>query len=197
MAGRPSNRDERYGQVMEAFVRCVARMGLDGATLSAVADEAGLTRPLIRHHLGNRDEMILALQDYVLGEFDRATNELMAMLPDTGGARAMVDILFRDAADSSPELIMAFAALTAKAGQDDALKEACRKSVLSFEAQIAGALGRSYPRAHEDQRQIAAHGIVALYFNVTSLGALEMPEDWRNLSKTLAESLCAKLEETS
>lgn len=195
MAGRPSNRDERYEQVMEAFVRCVARMGLDGATLSAIADEAGLSRPLIRHHLGNRDEMITALQDYVLGEFESATAELVNMLPNTGAATAMVDILFSESTDSSPDLTMAFAALTAKASQDDALKEACRASVLDFEAQVADILGRSYPKAPEGKRKVAAHGIVALYFNTTSLSALDMPKDWRNLSRTLALSSCDKLGE--
>jgi AcrR family transcriptional regulator len=62
MAGRPSNRDERYAQVMQALVRCVARFGLEGASLTQIAAEAGLSRPLIRHHLGNREDMIAALQ---------------------------------------------------------------------------------------------------------------------------------------
>lgn len=195
MVGRPSNRDERYGQVMEAFVRCVARMGLEGATLSTIAQEAGLTRPLIRHHLGNRDDMIKSLQDYVLGEFDSGAKVLVNMLPATGAATAMVDILFSDMSATSPDLIMAFAALTAKAAEDDALKEACRKSVLRFETQVAEVLGHSYPEAQEGRRKIAAHGIVALYFNSASLNPLEMPEDWRKLSKTIATSLCETLGE--
>ena len=58
MAGRPSNQNERYLQVMEAMVRCVARFGLDGATLERIAAEAELSRPLIRHHLGNREDML-------------------------------------------------------------------------------------------------------------------------------------------
>lgn len=178
---------------MEAFVRCVARMGLDGATLSTIAKEAGLTRPLIRHHLGNRDKMISALQDYVLGEFDSAANDLVRALPDSDAATAMVDILFSESSKSSPDLIMVFAALTAKAGEDDALREACRASILRFETQVAEVLERSYPEAPQETRRIAAHGIVALYFNSASLDALDMPSDWRHLSKTLANSLCEKL----
>ncbi|MEV0585321.1 TetR family transcriptional regulator [Nonomuraea sp. NPDC050310] len=39
------------------FTRCVARYGLDGATLQRVADEAGTARGHICHHAGNREEL--------------------------------------------------------------------------------------------------------------------------------------------
>lgn len=191
--GRPSNRDERYGQVMEAFVRCVARMGLDGATLSAIAKEARLTRPLIRHHLGNRDEMIVALQDYVLDQFNSAANELVAALPDSDPAHVLVNHLFSDQSDSSPDLVLAFAALTARASEDGELRANCRASILGFEVQVAEVLQRNYPKAPQMDTQQAAHGIVALYFNTSSLAALEMPTEWVNRSKAMAVSLCENL----
>ena len=80
MAGRPTNRDERHKQVMHALVRCVARFGLDGATLSQVAEEAGLARPLIRHHIGNREDMIAALTDFVLKTFAEQTEAMVDAL---------------------------------------------------------------------------------------------------------------------
>lgn len=193
--GRPSNRDERYGQVMEAFVRCVARMGLDGATLSTIAREAGLTRPLIRHHLGNRDEMIQALQDYVLDQFDSAADELIAALPDAKPAHALINYLFSDQSDTSPDLVLAFAALTARACENDELRTNCRDSILRFEAQVTEVLQRNYLDASEINAQRAAHGIVALYYNTASLAALEMPTEWVNQSKAMAISLCKNLEE--
>ena len=63
MVGRPSNRDDRYEQIMQALIRCVARYGVEGASLAQIAEEAGLKRPLVRHHLGNREDMEL------LGDF--------------------------------------------------------------------------------------------------------------------------------
>ncbi|WP_425045076.1 TetR/AcrR family transcriptional regulator [Primorskyibacter sp. S87] len=195
MAGRPSNRDERYSQVMQALVRCVARFGLEGASLTQIAAEAGLSRPLIRHHLGNREDMIAALQDFVLDKFDKDTELLIAALPETGAATALVDYLFSDTAESSPDMVLAFAALTARAAEDADLRAACRKSALNFEAEIAKALRKSFPKAEPHAVDTAAHGIVALYMNTASLAPLDMPQGWAHTGHAIAQSLLERLED--
>ena len=53
---RPSVKEERREQILTAYEQCVARYGVEGATLDKVAEEAGLARPLIRHNIGNREE---------------------------------------------------------------------------------------------------------------------------------------------
>ncbi|MDA7966497.1 TetR/AcrR family transcriptional regulator [Ruegeria sp.] len=194
MVGRPSTRDERYVQVMQALVRCVARFGLEGASLTQIAAEAGLTRPLIRHHLGNRDEMIAALQDYVLQSFADQTQALVAALPKDAAGPTLIDLLFSDTTGSSPDMVLAFAALTARAAEDADLRTACRASLLEFEAAIRGALGQAYPQADDRRVDAAAHGIVALYLNVASLAPLDMPQEWAQTARTLACKLLAELE---
>lgn len=182
---------------MQALVRCVARLGLDGATLAAIAAESGLSRPLIRHHLGNRDEIIAALQAYVLTDFTAQTEALEAALPAADPATALIEILFSDVGETAPDLVLAFAALTARAAQDPALREACRATVLEFEAAVARALQTEHPSAPAKEVRRAAQGIVALYFNATSLSPLDMPPVWRDDAKTLAQSLCQNLGATS
>jgi AcrR family transcriptional regulator len=194
MAGRPSNRDERYAQVMQALVRCVARFGLEGASLTQIAAEAGLSRPLIRHHLGNREDMIAALQTYVLQSFAEQTQALIAALPETGASAAMIDILFADTTGSSPDRVLAFAALTARAAEDPGLSVACRDSVLSFETTVATVLRNDHPQAAPDTVRAAAQGIVALYLNVASLAPLNMPQDWVQTAQTLAHNLLKGLD---
>ncbi|MDP5218467.1 TetR/AcrR family transcriptional regulator [Ruegeria sp. 2205SS24-7] len=197
MAGRPSNRDERYAQVMQALVRCVARFGLEGASLTQIADEAGLTRPLIRHHLGNRDEMIAALQGYVLESFAEQTEALIAALPEDATGAALVDILFSETTGSSPDMILAFAALTARAAEDANLRAACRESLLEFEATITGVLRQDHPQAEDHAINAAAHGILALYLNVASLAPLDMPTEWAHTAHALARSLLNRLGDPS
>lgn len=197
MVGRPSNRDERYIQVMQALVRCVARFGLEGASLTQIAAEAGLTRPLIRHHLGNRDDMIAALQDYVLQCFAEQTEALIAALPEDAAGAALVDLLFCETAGSSPDMILAFAALTARAAEDSDLRAACRESLMGFEAAVTGVLRREYPHADHQAVVAAAHGIVALYLNVASLAPLDMPPKWTQTAWTLAHNLLKELEDRS
>ncbi|WP_371170838.1 TetR/AcrR family transcriptional regulator [Aliiroseovarius sp. 2305UL8-7] len=194
MAGRPSNRDERYAQVMQALVRCVARFGLEGASLSQVATEAGLSRPLIRHHLGNREEMISALQDYVLQSFTEQTAALTAALPAKEPSAALVELLFSETTGATPDLVLAFAALTARAAEDTDLRAACRESLLRFEATIAETLRKEHPEADAYVVHATAHNITALYFNVTSLAPLEMPEEWVQTARTLSRNLLKEME---
>jgi AcrR family transcriptional regulator len=60
---RPSKAEERREQILDAFERCVVRTGIQGITLEKVAKEAGLQRSLVRHFVGNREEMIDAVFD--------------------------------------------------------------------------------------------------------------------------------------
>ena len=66
---RPSLKDQRSQEILDAYLTCVAHFGLDGATQERIAEEAGVKRPLLRHYLGNKDEMITALADYVVAGF--------------------------------------------------------------------------------------------------------------------------------
>jgi len=194
MAGRPSNRDERFEQVMVALTRCVARYGLDGASLSAIAKEAGLSRPLIRHHLGNRDELIAALKDYLLRSFTEQNEAMIACLPTEARSEALVDLLFSDSAGSSPEMVLAFAALTARSAEDTGLRAACRESILEFEAAVASILRSDHPQADGKALNAAAHGIAALHLNVASLAPLDMPQEWTETAHEVARKMLNGLE---
>lgn len=194
MAGRPTNHDERYEQVMHALVGSVARYGLDGASLSQIAKEAGLSRPLIRHHLGNRDDIIASLADFVLKTFADQSDAMLATLPVAGPSDAIIEMLFSKDAASEPELILAFAALTARASDDPSLRERCRASLLAFEAAIAETLLSDHPSADPINADKAAHGIVALYLNQISLAPLDMPESWQGHARNVAQKLLDELD---
>lgn len=193
MVGRPSNRDDRYEQVMQALIRCVARYGVEGASLSQIAETAGLKRPLVRHHLGNREDIIAALQDYVFQGFSDQTEAMIAAAPQTQVSEWLIDILFSDAGASSPDLVLVFAALTARAAEDSDLQAECRRVILDFEKAVSTILRSDFPDADKDQLQATAHGIMAIYFNATSLAALNMPEAWETRAKTSAQTLLNSL----
>ncbi|MEO1142890.1 MAG: TetR/AcrR family transcriptional regulator, partial [Pseudomonadota bacterium] len=58
---RPDIKESRREQIIDAFEFCVARYGVEGATLAKTAEQAGLARPLVRHNVGNRDDLVDAL----------------------------------------------------------------------------------------------------------------------------------------
>ena len=195
MAGRPTNRDERHTQVMQAFLRCVARYGLDGASLSQIATEAGLTRPLIRHHLGNREDMIAALTDHVLDTFADQTDAMVSALPRDRPSATLVDFLFSETAATEPDMVLAFAALTARAMDDPELRQRCRASLLMFETAIAKTLQGDHPSVDPARVDAVAHGITALYFNRTSLAPLDMPQSWQRHARAVAQHLLHELDQ--
>lgn len=56
--GRRSVRAERQKEIISAFMRVFSEHGYAGATVVAVADEAGLSPGLIHHHFENKDEIL-------------------------------------------------------------------------------------------------------------------------------------------
>lgn len=67
--GRPSNREQRRGEIVEAFARVLADHGYAGATIAAVAAEAGIAPGLIHHHFADKEDLLAALLDALLAGF--------------------------------------------------------------------------------------------------------------------------------
>lgn len=66
--GRPSNRDERRREILDAFARVLADHGFAGATIAAVAAEAGVAPGLVHHHFDSKAELLgCLLTDLIAG----------------------------------------------------------------------------------------------------------------------------------
>ena len=50
--------EQRRAEIAEALWRVVARQGLEGATIRAVAAEAGWSRGIVEHYFDNKDELL-------------------------------------------------------------------------------------------------------------------------------------------
>lgn len=59
--GRPSNRDARRAEILAAFARVLADHGYAGATIAAVATEAGIAPGLVHHHFDSKAELLTCL----------------------------------------------------------------------------------------------------------------------------------------
>jgi TetR/AcrR family transcriptional repressor of bet genes len=59
--GRPSNREKRRSELVAAFARVLADHGYAGATIAAVATEAGVAPGLVHHHFEDKAELLGAL----------------------------------------------------------------------------------------------------------------------------------------
>ena len=71
MVGRPSKRDE----LLAAAMAVVAAQGSRGASLAAVAEQAGMTAPAVTHHFGSKQGLLLAIVDELDRRDSAAANE--------------------------------------------------------------------------------------------------------------------------
>ena len=67
--GRPSNRDARRAELLTAFARVLATHGYAGATIAAVAAEAGVAPGLVHHHFDSKEELLSALLQALIAGF--------------------------------------------------------------------------------------------------------------------------------
>ena len=69
--GRPSVRIQRRAEVARAFARVLGKHGQGGATIAAVAAEAGIAPGLVHHYFESKQDLYEALLEELLLQFRR------------------------------------------------------------------------------------------------------------------------------
>jgi AcrR family transcriptional regulator len=186
--GRPSLKKERFEEILDAFEQCVARYGLAGATLEQVALQAGLARPLIRHHVGNRDDLINALINRYRNKSDTYLEALVTDLPTNNRLQALVDRLF-DEQYFDKNLVLVTEALIAAAEEYPELDRLISTTIENIIQVICKEVKLEYPDGKNEDINIVATGILGIYFNVDSLSLLGDIQEIRRNSKIAALTL--------
>lgn len=185
---RPSLKETRSEEILDAFMRCVARYGLDGSTLALISEEAGVGRPLLRHYLGNRDQMVVRLLDHVMAKFDRMTRELFDTLPETKRLEALIDTLFERTNHSSDNAAV-YQALVAASERYGDIREPLLHFTVDFENRIAAEILQDNTTADPEAAQVAAAGVAAIYFNTDAVTPLDPGAAWVGRQRRAAEAL--------
>lgn len=176
--GRPSVQKQRKAEVLDAFLTLVARYGVEGATLERIAEESGLKRPLIRHHLGNRADMVRALAEHVVAEQAKSLEELRVGLLDYPGIINFVDVLFSVENTGDKRLNNAYQALVAVVEHYPDLREPLLDVIAQFYQLAINIIAAEHPKADARDVETVAHGIVDLYLTADSLNPLHPPSSW-------------------
>ncbi|WP_171241105.1 TetR/AcrR family transcriptional regulator [Ruegeria sp. HKCCA5491] len=191
---RPSLKDQRSQEILDAYLSCVARYGLEGATLARIAEEAGVKRPLLRHYLGNKDDMITALAEYVVAGFAESLNGLREVLPNGATPSDLVDALFADDSGTDPRLMLAYQALVAAVPDRPDLRQDLMDSLTEFFDVVEDVLKRASPDATDENIRAVTQGISAIFVSMDALSPLELPAQWRAELKLAASMLASTLE---
>ena len=165
---RPTLKHERRTQILDAFEVCVSRYGVEGATLAKTADEAGLARPLVRHNIGNRDELLRALVDRYLNTSHDKMTALFDALPEENAAATLIEWLF-DPLKSDPKLVKVASALISASSADAYVAQKMRQWLDGFVSRLNDQLSGEFPHADPTEVAAVAAGVTGIYFNVEAL----------------------------
>ncbi len=158
--GRPSKREARRRELTLAFARVLAAHGQAGASIAAVAEEAGVAPGLVHHHFASKQDLYGSLLELLIGGFHQR------IAARAGGAdSSLAD--YTDAAlalDASADLVAARAwtGLFAEALSDRLLFEKVRR-LLDTEVAVVERRGRGRLTA-QDASAVLAYIIGALVF---------------------------------
>jgi AcrR family transcriptional regulator len=192
--GRPTLIDERREQILAAFCRCLAKAGLEGTTLDAVAAEAGVQRAAIRHYVGNRDELVRACMEYLAVHYERDLAAELEAAPKKGRMKHILDRMFlgHTMTDSSLQ-DDAFDALLAAAVSDKKIRRSLLELYLVFEARIAEEIAAAYPNASAKIVAATAYAILCMIEQNNEMLWLGFPDDRAKAARDVAYAMLKTL----
>ncbi len=189
---RPDLSLERSEQILHAFSRCVARRGIDATSLEDVAGEAGVKRAIIRHYIGNRDDLVEAFLDRLETRLRRDNDEMRAWFAANPGVGNLPAYLLWDGDDSEDDLPV-LESVFAAARRDPAIAKRLTGWLEDFADAVGDVLRASFPDAEENEVRDVAYGVVAIYNNHRSMATLGAPSRYRAMALEAAGALIASL----
>ena len=188
--GRPRVTEERREQILEAFERCVAEFGLVATTLDRVAELAGVRRAMIRHHVGNRDELIRAAVERMTANYRRAFEAALEGLGPGPVLPALLDhLLLGGFTTDSPSEDRAVDALITASASDERVRRHLREMYGFLEDGLAAQLREAYPDARVADARGIAYAIMALAESNHLFQALGFPADRARRARRSAQDL--------
>ncbi|MEQ9321217.1 MAG: TetR/AcrR family transcriptional regulator [Polyangiaceae bacterium] len=187
---RPSRRLERRRQICEAFERCLARDGLGGATVAAVATEAGVAPGLIHHHFDDRSDLVRELVRELARKF---RNEL----PDEDDPQLFLDLYVTAALGRRGarrrQTARAWVGIFAEAVRRSDVRELVRRA-LDAELTRLASIARRAGLSSSEAEQLAA-GVIATIAGALLFGAIMPTRAQGFAAPWLASAIRARLDE--
>lgn len=181
--GRPNLRTKRRAEITSAFARVLARRGYAGATIVAVAEEAGIAPGLVHHHFADKADLLASLLDQLVARFRQRTE---ASEPSADALTAYVSAALGLEQDPDPVTARCWVGVLAEAIRDPGLGDRVRRLV-DVEIEIIRRRSRSRLSARD------ASAVLALVLGSLVLGAFA-PARTAGFAAPVARSLVRALE---
>ncbi len=184
---RASLQNVRTEEILDAFQRLIERHTVGGVSLEMVAEEAGMKRSVVRHFVGNRDDLLVSLGQRVFGRIRALTRDLWKHLKMPNNAGLLIEVLLLpDEDDALPPPVISDA-LIKEASRIPELQAIVTDWFDGFVGDIERVLATGYPEVEPKNRKTAAYGIVTAFLAYESLEPLGLETRYRRDFKTTAE----------
>src|SRR5262245_47877524 len=116
----------RYAEIVDAAIRVIARDGLLGASLRAIAREIGYITGVVMHYFKDKEELLLVAAEAVFGPYEKLLAEALLMEDSFEGLRriCVIPLPTTRAKQLIPRI---YAHALASAETEPAFAEVCRK----------------------------------------------------------------------
>ena len=189
---RPSMAAQRIEEILDALESCILTYGIQATSLENIAETAGVKRTILRHYIGNRDEIICALSRRWREKYSQQWLQIIEWLPAKNRTDAMVEALFTIGSEERVNNTIIGEAIFSEAKRLDEIKQDQEAIMLEFHQHLNESLKLDYPDAAEDRINLVSVGVYANYLMAESLLPLKFIEQVHQL-KNSSKLLCSTL----
>jgi AcrR family transcriptional regulator len=153
--------DVRREEILHGFARCIIKYGLD-VSLEQIAAETGVKRSIIRHYIGNREDLIEALIERITQVYLEQMTTRFEQISETHSETALLDYLFDvEASYADWDRVIIDVLVTAKERYPSA-KQSLQNMFRESVRLLTNTLAIFYPAATSEQHSHIAYTLFCL-----------------------------------
>lgn len=192
--GRPNLTAVRTDEILAAFERCIAKFGLAESSLERVAEEAGVKRSILRHYIGNREDLLVALAQRVVQKYEHGFRTFLEQTSHTDRIGQLLDYFFPDKSWESTDDVLVVEALIAAGEKQPEIRQLMLRYIDKLVSDLSKQLRQAFPDAKRQRCWSVAYGIISICFNQESLSPMKLPPKYSRSARYCAEVLVCSLE---
>ncbi|RYV03347.1 hypothetical protein SOPP22_03490 [Shewanella sp. OPT22] len=189
---RPSMAEQRKTEILDALEACILEQGIQETSLENIAEKAGMKRTILRHYIGNRDDIICALSHRWKAKYSEQWAEAVKWLPKSNQHIALLDGLFAVGSKQAVQETIIGDELFSEARRLTQVKEDQNAIMSEFIEHFNQVLTEMYPNAKPENIELVSYGVYSSYLMSKSMVLLELVEPIHKL-KHSAILLCNTL----
>lgn len=173
---RPRQDAERREQILAALEGFVLREGLGKLTLTKIADEAKLPRPLVRYFAGNRDDLILLLFDRIMDRGEGMLTDATERMEEDLSLEVFLELMF-DRVLADPVMNQLVGELWPIAERDEKARARLRSLYVRLCEELSIRMAAEGVGENKQDRFSRAYAVVALGFGHATFAEVAIATD--------------------